>query len=382
METAMPMRLLWLALTLALAAGTAPAGEPGARDESGRVIAVFDFDSPFDGGTLGEFTANNFRRKILRYKLFVTMEDDDRIAMQEQAGFEPSFTKDPAEALGFAKKWLGAEIVMLGKVERAEGEALRIAVKVYDQEVGSEKPRLATAVEVPNKYALQVGVFKILGELTGRKDPRHKPLPAYAEKRWKTAPSLVPGDFEKGKSHPVGWESFGVDWQMGEAHWESHPDEPGKCIVFRMSPGVAAMEGVAYYTQFFDIEPGATYRISVDVKSMAPTVKVFVKYYAWLHTPSEPKGQWREVGRSPMNCRGPKGQWGTHVRDCHPRVYKTRAERTYTPKKCRIGLYAYHPGGVVYFDDVVFKKILDAPEEGSEPYDVGEVGRRPVERKE
>ncbi|NQT53720.1 hypothetical protein HQ576_16805 [bacterium] len=346
------------------------------------MIAVFDFQSAFDKGVLGKFAANNFRAKISRYELFTTMEDEDREEAEGLAGLTPRFDTPAAQVLAFAKKWLEAEIVVLGKVEEAGGEALCITVKVYDAQTGPVKPRLATTVEVASKYAIQVGVFNILGELTGRKDPRHKPLPADAEERWRTGPSLVRGDFEKGTGHPVSWEPFGVDWQMKEAHWESHPDGAGKCIVFRMSGGVAAMEGVAYYSQFFDIEPGATYRVSVKVKSMAPTVKVFVKYYAWLHTPGEPKGQWREVGRSPMNCKGPKKQWGTYVRDCHPRVYLTRAERTYTPKKCRIGLYAYHPGGVVYFDDVVFKKLAAAPKEAPKPYDVGETGRQPVERKE
>jgi hypothetical protein len=36
---------------------------------------------------------------------------------------------------------------------------------------------------------------------------------------------------------------------------------------------------------------------------------------------------------------------------------------------------------VVYFDDVVFKKIADRPKEVA-PYAVGEDGRRPAERKE
>ena len=353
------------------------------RDESKRVIAVFDFDSPFDKGHLGKFVANNFRGKIRRYKLFATIYDGDREEMEGLAGFKPSYDMKADKALGFAKKWLEADVLIWGRVEQAGGERLRIDVKVYDQEIGPDKPRLATSAVVPSKYALQVGVFNILRELTGRKDPRYKPLPPDAEKRWSTGPNMVPnGSFEKGQSHPDGWEPFGVDWQMGQAHWETNPDQSGKCIVFRMSAGVAAMEGVAYYTRFFDVEPGATYRIELRVKSMAPTVKVFVKYYAWLHTPGEPAGQWREVGRSPMNCRGPKGQWGIHRRDCHPRIYKTRAKRIHTPKKCRIGLYAYHPGGVVYFDDVVFKKIADVPKEGIEPYDVGETGRQPDERKE
>ena len=362
-----------LLASVAAAAGNDFAGKP--------CLVVLDFDSPWDEGKTGRFVANNFRAKITRYKLYVTVEDMDREQVQRDAGFKTSFDIDPKKVLAFAKEWLDSDLVMWGKVEQAGGEQLRIHARVLDRKLGAGKLKLDRAVVVENKYATQVAVFKILTELTGVKVSKYPPLPPDAEERWKKGPNLVGSQgFEKGRKHPQGWEPWGVDWQMKQAHWEKHPDEAGKCIVFRMSRGVAAMEGVAYYTQFFDIEPGATYRVRLRVKSMGPTVKVFVKYYAWLHTVGEPQGQWREVGRSPMNCKGPKKAWGWHQRDCHPRVYETRAKATYTPKRCRIGLYAYWPEGVVYFDDVVFKRIADPPKK-LQPYNVGATGRKPQERK-
>ncbi|MFP4055784.1 MAG: hypothetical protein ACLF0G_02825 [Candidatus Brocadiia bacterium] len=376
------MRNLRTALALLLLA-SAPAAA-GTKEEGSEkpVLVVCDFDSPFDEGKTGRFVANNFRAKVRRYRLFTTVVDIDRREVERLAGFQPRFDMPLEKALAYADEWLDADLVMWGKVERAGGERLRIHARVADRTLGTDAYRLDTSAVVPNRYAVQEGVFQILSQLTGFKVSRYPELPPDAEKRWREGPNLLGSKgFEKGTDHPQGWEPFGVDWQMGQAHWEENPDEPGKCIVFRMSKAVAGMEGVAYYSQFFDITPGATYRIRLRVKSMAPTVKVFVKYYAWLKTPSEPKGQWREVGRSPLNCRGPKGEWGTHQRDCHPRVYLTRAQRTYVPEKCRVGLYAYWPAGVVYFDDVVFKQIADAPEE-REPYDVGETGRKPRTRPE
>lgn len=362
-----------LAAAEALGAGGDFAGKP--------VLVVLDFDSPWDKGKTGRFVASNFRAKITRYKLFVTVEDMDRQQVERDAGFHPRFDIEPQAVHAFATEWLDADLVMWGKVERAGGEQLRISARVLDRKKGPAKLKLDTAAVVPNRYAVQKGVFQILSELTGTKLTKYPELPPDAEERWKKGPNLVGSKgFERGTKHPEGWEPFGVDWQMRQAHWEAHPDGKGKCIVFRMSKGVAAVEGVAYYSKFFDVEPGATYRVRLRVKSMGPTVKVFVKYYAWLHTPGEPKGQWREVGRSPMNCRGPKKQWGWHQRDCHPRRYKTRAGHVYDVAKCRIGLYAYWPAGVVYFDDVVFKKIADPPKEVA-PYAVGEDGRLPVERK-
>jgi len=376
------VQALRIALVVLLALGAAAAGETQGGDMADApVLVVLDFESGFDGGKTGKFVAANFRAKITRYQLYQTIEDVDRENFENYEGFKARYDMAAKDALAFAVDKLKADLVMWGKVEPAGGEQLRIATRVAEAKLGPQKLRYEGSVVVPSKYAIQVGVFKQLGELTGRKDPRYKPLPPDAEKRWREGPHMVRGDFEKGTAHPNGWEPFGVDWQMGQAHWEKNPDGAGKCIVARMSKGVAGMEGVAYYSEFFDIEPGATYRVQVRVKSMAPTCKVFVKYYAWLHTPSEPKGQWREVGRSPMNPKGQRGQWGVHQRDCHPRVYLTRAKRTYTPKKCRIGLYCYWPAGVVYWDDVVFKKIADAPAD-VQPYDVGATGRQPEERKE
>jgi hypothetical protein len=359
------------------AAATAAAAQTHA--ESGRVLVVCDFESHFDDGSMGRFVASNIRAKISRYRLFIITEDMDREPVEKQAGFKPKFDMKIEAALGFAKEWLDADMLMWGKVEKGEGDTLRVSARVADQKVGSDRLRLDTVAVAPNRYSVQEASYEILNKLTGLTLSKYPPLPPDAEERWEKGPNLVGQSrgFELGKAHPLGWERFGVDWQMGEAHWEKHPDEQGKCIVFRMSPGVAAVEGVAYYSEFFDISPGATYRVQVKLKSMAPTCKVFVKYYAWLHTPTEPKGQWREVGRSPLNPKGPKGQWGVYQRDCHPRVYRTRRQRVYKPEKCRIGLYAYHPGGVVYWDDVVFKRISDPPKDADSPYDVIQAGRKP-----
>jgi len=372
----LPVRT-WIAACVLSIAASATAAQTHA--ESDRVLVVCDFESHFDDGSMGKFVASNIRAKMSRYRLFVITEDMDREPVEKQAGFKPTYDMKIEKALGFAKEWLEADMLMWGKVEKGEGDALKISARVADGKIGAEKLRLDMMTEAPNRYAVQDASYAILGKLTGLKLSKYPPLPPDAEERWEKGPNLVgqSNGFERGKKHPLGWEPFGVDWQMGEAHWEKNPDDGGKCIVFRMSAGVAAVEGVAYYTEFFDIMPGATYRVQIKLKSMAPTCKVFVKYYAWLHTPTEPKGQWREVGRSPLNPKGGKGQWGEYQRDCHPRVYRTRRQREYTPKKCRIGLYAYHPGGVVYWDDIVFKRISDPPKDGATPYEVIEAGRKP-----
>jgi len=378
---------LLLCLAPAALAATAtkePAPPPPQADDiaSKPILAVLDFDSAFDKGETGKAVAASFRAKITRYKLFQTIEDADQKDFEHHARFKPSFDLPAKDALEFATRWLKADLVMWGKVEPAEGEQLRITTKVADRTLGPDKLKYEGSVVVPNRYAVQVGVFNQLGELTGREDPRYTAPPPDVEERWKRAANLIRGEgFEAGKDHPDGWEPFGVDWQMKEVHWEKSPDEAGKCIAFRMSEGVAGMEGDYYFSDFFDIEPGATYRLAYRVKTLAPTCKIFVKYYAWLQTVTEPEGQWREVGRTQINCRTEKGKWTAEQRYCHPQVYLTRSERTYTPKKCRVGLYAYWPAGVVYWDDVAFKKVADAPKD-VKPIETIETGRRPFEAKE
>ena len=373
------VRVLGVAWLLGLGAAAAAAEKDVTKLP---VIVVLDFDSPQDDGATGRAAAANFRAKITRYRLFVTIEDMDREEIEKRTGFRATFDTDPKKILELASGSFHADLVMWGKVEPAGGELLRLSVRVLDCAAGPDKLRFESAVTVPNRYALQLGVFQILGELTGRKDPRYAPLPPDAEERWAKAPNLLGAEgFETGRDHPDGWEPFGAVTQMKEVHWEKNPDGTGRCIVMRMSEAVAGMEGDYYFSEFFDIEPGAIYRIAFRVKTMAPTCKIFVKYYMWFKDPHEKEGQWREVGRTQINCRTKSGQWVADQRECHPQIYLTRAKQLFTPRKCRIGLYAYWPAGVVYWDDVVFKKIGDPPKD-LRPYEVGEVGRRPFERPE
>jgi hypothetical protein len=84
-----------------------------------------------------------------------------------------------------------------------------------------------------------------------------------------------------------------------------------------------------------------------------------MKHYRFFPPgPNEKKGQWRETRRAPMNCYfDKKNTWQTFTRDFRP--HRDDHEGKFDPTITKVELYAYWPPGVIYFDDVVLKKIKD-----------------------
>jgi hypothetical protein len=179
---------------------------------------------------------------------------------------------------------------------------------------------------------------------------------AEAERRWRQGPNLLRnGGFET--PDPAG--DGPADWQPIEPEmaWVPCPDGPGKAVLFRMSAGTAASYGLDFYSDWVPIEPGATYRFSVRLKSLGPTTKIFLKgYHAFPPMQGYP-AQRRETYRRQVHPKGEKGQSETVVADFVPGA--TRPE--HLPTFLKVDLYAYHPAGEVYWDDAVLKKVRDAP---------------------
>ena len=114
-----------------------------------------------------------------------------------------------------------------------------------------------------------------------------------------------------------------------------------------------------YYSALFPIEEGATYRFSVRAKTAAPALKIFIKCYNEFPRKWGFDAQPREVYRAPLHVtvpeENPRG-WNTYTRDFVPYT----GNRNH-PRSCRVMLYAYLHAGVVHWDDVVIRKIKDAP---------------------
>ena len=183
---------------------------------------------------------------------------------------------------------------------------------------------------------------------------------AAAEKRWAEGKNLVMnGNFEVGQLTPANWEPLKAGMS-----WVADPDgKPGKCVKYDMSEDVAATYGMYFYSQPFDVEEGATYRIRWRFRTMAPAVKLFIKGYDEFPKEFGFESQDREVWRSrkdPQFHEGlheyKVGEWTEYGHDFVPFVEGPRR-----PRYVRLMPYAYWPKGIVYWDDLVVKKIKDAP---------------------
>jgi hypothetical protein len=209
-----------------------------------------------------------------------------------------------------------------------------------------------TVSEIPHLYLKDA-----LDALYGKSDEIDEVADSAAVKeRWLKAPNLVQGDFEKGQKAPLGWDPLPkhVSWVRETAK--------NRIIRFAIPPDVAETTGVLYYSNYFLVEKGATYRFQCRWRTSGTAVKVFIKCYDEF--PSKFRGkksdsldnrERREVYRSQQNLSGSAKQWNTHTQDFTPK------HNQFTPRWGRVMLYAYYPAGTVEWDDVVVKQIIPAP---------------------
>jgi type II secretion system protein G len=194
-----------------------------------------------------------------------------------------------------------------------------------------------------------------------------------------TANLVANGGFEEGTKHPAHWDRCdGLT-----TFWEKDPERPGKCLRVdsRVSnddyharleemklenppppkppraikgPGydtVGGMDGVPYFSDWIEVKPGATYRLSVDVRSEGGAPKVFVKGYAELPFEIDEGGRAvtknlrKVVFKVSVDAKGGP-HWKTSTLDFCP----TR-ERD-DVKWIRVMLYAYWPAQTYWFDNV------------------------------
>ena len=162
--------------------------------------------------------------------------------------------------------------------------------------------------------------------------------------------------------------------------WVAEPvGKSGKVVKFDIPRDVAATYGMLLYSQPFKVELGATYRLRWRFKTMAPAVKLFIKGYDAFPGKVGFEGQDREVWRSRKDPQHGarvvqdynKKEWTTYGHDFVPYVrfprkrgqdFGTYYKAAKQPRYLKLMLYAYWPKGVVYWDDIVVKKIKDAPE--------------------
>lgn len=364
-----------LAVALPAAAHEIPIRKPprhgrpdrGQPEKPGKpVVVVFDFHSEYDGGKMGRTVAANVWAKLDRSGECVLLERGQLLDVVKDAGYVPAFDAKPAEVARFLADKFGASHGIWGQVEQVDrgGPAAERRLRISARSVSAEDGKslgVDMSQTVRNQRTIQFATKEIVRRFLGFARP--KPDVGEAEEeRWRTGPNLVknPG-FEAGDDHPQFWEPFNKSYHHESVSWVAAPGGKGKCIKFTMNRGVASSYGVGYYSDPISIQDGEIYRFSVRVRSDSPTVKIFLKHYRlYPPGPNEKKGQWRETRRAPMNCYfDEKGAWQTFTRDFRP-----HRDDEHDPTVTRVELYAYFPPGVVYFDDVVMKKIKDrAPQD-------------------
>jgi hypothetical protein len=329
-----------------------------AAQERQRVVIPFDFESRFDNGRYGQIIGEMIWKKLERDGGFVIPESmlDVRAWCQRQKTV-PNHETSLETMRRIVDGQFGGEIGIWGQVERVAG----LQTDVYDlwifvadfspdppKLIYQTKARTRTVSEIPHVY-----VKAALDQLYGRQPEATQPPEPDRERLWQAAPNLVQGDFQHGTPHPRGWDALPAHVRFAS---ESDSEAPAnRFIRFSLSEEVAATTGVLYYSEFFPIEPGATYRFQCRFRTTGSAAKVFVKCYDEF--PSLASGesgsstQRREVYRSQQNLKGSAGAWNTHIEDFTPK------HSQYRPRWGRVMLYAYWPAGAVDWDDIVLKRI-------------------------
>lgn len=331
--------------------------QPPNGSKSPKIVIPFDFESKFDHGRYGKMVGEMIWKKLEDRGGFVIPESMlDVREWTESSGVVPGPDTPLTQMKSILRDEFGADIGIWGKVERlpnVDWDQYDLWINVGDFSVDPPKllvqlkARTKTVSEIPHLYVKQAldqlyGVAPIAAVAS---------MDAEQERRWAENPNLVRGDFESDK----GWDR--MPELVSRSTEPGEKGRPNHFLHFTIPKNVAATTGVLYYSEYFPVEEGATYRFQCRWRTSGSAVKVFVKCYDELESRFSEIGnasgsvQRREVYRSQQNLKGPRNTWNTHVEDFTPR------HTQYSPKWGRVMLYGYWPEGTVDWDDVVVKQI-------------------------
>ncbi len=345
-------------------------------DQSPKVVIPFDFESKFDHGRYGKMVGEMIWKKLEKRGGFVIPESMlDVREWSDSAKFVPSPDTPLAKMKSILRDEFGGDIAIWGKVERlphVDWDKYDLWIYIADFSVDPPKmlvklkAQTKTVSEIPHVYVKQ-SLDKLYGvdpaAVANASDPER-------EKRWRDNPNLVHGDFETLK----GWDP---PTKLISRQTESGPNgRPNHFLRFTIPKDVAATTGVLYYSDYFPVQAGATYRFQCRWRTSGSAVKVFIKCYDEMESRFSKLGnasgsvERREVYRSQQNLKGPKNTWNVQTEDFTPR------HTQYEPKWGRVMLYGYWPAGTVDWDDVVVKQIAPPPK-----YEAAKVRRPSLETK-
>ena len=344
----------------AASAADAAAGPP--QEAQGATFLTLPVTSQEEG--LGEKVEFMLRAKAKRLGAVVY----DRSSVAEAlAGRTVSLATPPDDLARLARERFQASVAVVGHVAGAEPYTVTLMAVYADDAAGAGVFR--REYRAANHHLIAVEMAKAVYDILGLPQPED-PLrmlrqdPAI-EARWREAPNLVAnGGFEEaapGGRGPAHWQD--VEEQMA---WVADPDGPGASasgglknmvLKYDMDKATAASYGLDFYSDWIEIEAGATYRFACRYKTLGPTPKIFLKGYHLFPAQNGYAAQRRETYRRQVHPTGGKGEWHTVTADFVPE--STTPDQT--PTHLKVDLYAYWPKGVIFWDDVVLKKVRDAP---------------------
>ncbi|HLA86171.1 MAG TPA: hypothetical protein VJL29_15395 [Thermoguttaceae bacterium] len=352
-------------------------------DDEQKVVIPFDFLSTFDDGRYGQTIGEMIWKKLDRQGGFIIPES--MIEVRETVAsrnlrLAPDMTLEAVAKI--VRDDFDGQIAIWGSVERVAGhdwDVYDLKIRCVDFStrpaptvVYSIDARTKTAGEIPHRY-----VKELLDRLHGRRPFGPAPVDRLSEEKWKNGPNLVTGgDFQKATGGvPKGWDSRGGQNRepLGRlVRWTVEKGKPSNRVIrLAFEKSLGDTFGVMYYSDFFPVDEGATYRFQCRWRSDGPNAKVFIKCYDAMgsnyqaehveaHAQGKSRGkepgslERREVYRSQQNLKGPANTWNTHTEDFTPR------HTYFTPRWGRVMLFGYLGAGTVEFDDVVVKQIIPA----------------------
>jgi hypothetical protein len=381
------------ATTLSAWAAESPS-EPASPSPQQQVAIPFDFQSEFDHGRYGRIVGDLIWKQLDRRGGLILPESMlDVRQWSERRKMVPGPATPLSEMRQIVRDEFAADIGIWGQVERVAGhdrDVYDVSIRIADFSV--DPPRMIYQKETRTKTVSEIPhviVKAALDRLCGTPAAAAPVDTSQRASRWRSGPNLVRGDFQQGRTGPVGWDPLPPHvLHLTEG---SESGSRNRLIRFEIPKQVAASTGVLYYSDYFPVEEGATYRFQCRWRSRRSQAKVFVKCYAEVATkygkqrPQSPRRGYRggpprerrEVYRSQQNLKRPTksaaddtaryrpggstpaapdpGGWLVHTEDFTPR------HTQYTPRWGRVMLYGYWPAGSVDWDDIVVKQIAPPP---------------------
>lgn len=383
---------------LLLAAPQARAQQPGDTPaQRARFIAVLPFSQDFTDppGTDEPYGLRVAVAIAAKWERVDGYEAVDRFAVADAMRAEHltiASAELPPERLARLAQTLAADCVVYGSA-RGSGAAKQLTVRIYEADRGAtlldRQYQLSYWTDL--RFALEDVVAAVTGHVFMRPNEDLAILDPDSLAAWQANPNLIRnGDFAAGENGQLtGWEAVIQDRRYAPPRtedvaaplqedrdrmvlWSPAPDAPGtRVLQFAMPESVAVMHGLACYSEWIEVEPGARYRVSVTYRSDGPMMLNFVKGYAIVDAGDGLGPQRREVYRRQFPKLGPtQGRWETVVLDFTPGVVSPgRSERPpYELRWIRVDLYGYYPQGRLYFRDVTLK-IVERPGPGRRAQD-------------